>query len=203
MIESLTKESTTKESTIGTSAAFQDLVVGALETVLGQTLRSVSYWILDSDQAEFSQEQPNNSGLLWVSLRFPQNAVAITFGWEKRLRGEDLAYHVQVTSTETPDAAEAGAVGNARELAEVSTAPWGEAIGKRLNEVEVLGLQGSPQAVRLSFSGTDIVAAVGYAGKADLIVGDGDEVLIFSEHGWHVQKSGYGLEWESLWSGTK
>ena len=192
MIESLTKPSASD-----LVAAFESRIAGPLESVLGERLLAVSYWILGYDADLFAVEQPNASGILLVGLRFESFTLEVSWGFEKSLRG-DLAYHVQVLPAGQTLSFEAVSAGNFCEIKDIDAAPWDNAVGKRLTGAEVIGLQGSPQAVRFSFSGTDVVIAIGYAGD-DLLVGDGDDVLVFSGREWKSQKSSYGLEWESLW----
>ena len=183
--------------TLKTEADYK-LVIEPLESVLGQTLFSVSYWLLNYGWGSIPVEQPNELGLLFVSLHFESTALEVSWGFEKSLRGDDLAYHIQVLPADLTYRITAEDAGNYCEAANVDALPWQEAIGKKLTGVEVIGLQGSPQALRLSFASTDIVIAIGYSGS-DLLVGDGDDILVFSGREWQSRKSSYGLEWESLW----
>lgn len=194
MIESLTQQSASD-----LEAVFENKVTGPLESVLGQSLLSVSYWVLGYDAGWFSVEQPNASGILVAGLHFEKSTLEVSWGWEKLLRGSDLSYHIQVLPAGQTRGAQATTDGNLCEIKGVDAAFWKNAVGKRLTGAEVLGLQGSPQAVRFSFSGTEVVIAIGYAGD-DLLVGDGDDLLLFSKQEWQRQKSSYGGEWEHLWT---
>ena len=186
-------------SAMDLEAAFESKIAGPLESVLGEPLLAVSYWILGYDQEGFSVEQPNASGILFAGLHFEKSTLEVSWGWEKLLRGSDLSYHIQVLPAGQTHGDEAVTDGNLCEIKDINAALWRNAVGKRLTDAEVIGLQGSPQAVRFSFSGTEVVIAIGYAGD-DLLVGDGDDLLIFSKREWEHQESSYGREWEHLWT---
>ena len=192
MIDTLTRSATAEPEIV-----FRNLIVEPLESVLGETLLSVSYGILNYDKSVFPVEQPNKNGVLFASLHFGNTTLEISWGFDKSLRGGDLAYHVQVLPAgETYGAAMND--GSICEIAHVDAVPWRQIIGKKLTGVEVIGFQDSPQAVRLDFFGRDVVVAVGYGGS-ELWVGDGDDVLVFSGREWQSTKSVYGAEWQSLW----
>ena len=193
MIDTLPRSTKAKPET-----AIRKLVIEPLESVLGQALFSVSYWLLNYGWDSILVEQPNELGLLFIRLHFENTALEVSWGFEKSLRGDDLAYHVQVLPADQAYRITAENAGNYCEVADVNALPWQEAIGRKLTGVEVIGLQRSPQALRLSFADTDVVIAIGYSGS-DLLVGDGDDILVFSGQKWESQKSSYGLEWESLW----
>ena len=196
MIESLIQQSAS-----GLEAVFENKVTGPLESVLGQSLLSVSYWVLGYDAGLFSVEQPNASGILVAGLHFEKSTLEVSWGWEKLLRGSDLSYHIQVLPAGQAHGAQAATDGNFCEIKGVDATLWKNAVGKRLTGVEVIGFQGSPQAVRFSFSGAEVVIAIGYAGD-DLLVGDGDDLLLFSKQEWQHQRSSYGEEWEHLWANS-
>ena len=145
MIDTLTRSLTAEPQT-----AFRNLITEPLESVLGRPLLSVSYWLLDYDQAEFSVEQPNEIGILFVSLQFGGGTLELSWGFDKSLRGNDLAYHIQVVPAGQAGSLARMDTGSLFEIAEVRASPWQEVIGKRLTGVEAVGLQGSPQAVRFS-----------------------------------------------------
>ena len=194
-------ESRTKSSVSDLKAAFESKIAGPLESVLGEMLLAVSYSILGYDADLFTVEQPNASGILLVGLRFENFTLEISWGFERSLRGRDLAYHVQILPAGQTISVRAVTDSHFCEIKDIDAAPWENAVGKRLTGAEVVGLQGSPQAIQLSFSGTDVVIAIGYAGD-DLLVGDGDDILVFSKWEWERQKSIHGLEWESIWTAS-
>ena len=196
-------ESLTKDNAANSAAAFQRLISGPLQTVLGQSLLAVNYWLLDYDKADFSLEQPNETGVLTVCLHFERAAIEISPGWDNQLRSEGIYHHVQVVQAAKAGSLEAAHRENLSETADVHAASWQEALGKRLTGVEIAGFQGTPQAVRLSFSVAEVVVATGYAGS-DLLIGDGDELLIFSGQEWHNQNqnSVHKQAWERLWAAS-
>jgi len=192
MIESLTKSNVTPFE-------FEKRISGPLEVVLGQSLLAVSYGILDYDRDKFSAEQPNNFGVLSVRLYFEKLTIELSWGFDQSLRGGDLYYHIQVITAAEPNRIGAMTNGHYFEFTNVCSAPWQEVIGTRLTAVEVLGIQGSPQAVHLSFGNAEVVVAVGYGGE-EMLVGDGDDVLVFSEQEWQHKQSIHGGAWETLWT---
>ena len=196
-------ENLTKDHAANSAAAFQRLVCGPLQMVLGQSLLTVNYWLLDYDKADFSLEQPNETGVLTVSLHFERATIEISPGWDKQLRSESIYHHIQVVHAGKTGGIEAAHRENLSETADVHAAPWQEALGKRLTGVEIAGFQGTPQAIRLSFSGTEAVVATGYAGSG-LLIGDGDELLVFSGQEWHDQNqnSVHKQAWERLWAAS-
>lgn len=193
MIDTLTKSATAEPE-----IAFRNLIAEPLLSVLGETLLSVSYGILNYDKSTFPVEHPNKHGILFVRLHFGNTTREISWGFDKLLRGSDLAYHVQVLPAGKTYEAAAMSGGSICEIAHVDAVPWRQTIGKKLTGVGVIGFQGSPQAIRLDFFGEDVVVAVGYGGS-ELLVGDGDDVLIFSGREWQSTESIYGAEWQSLW----
>ncbi|MGI4790115.1 MAG: hypothetical protein ACRYFS_14835 [Janthinobacterium lividum] len=197
MIESLIKDKVDLE------AAFESQIAGPLQSVLGKTLLAVTYQIIASDRNEFSVEQPNDTGVLIVILCFDQTMIEITPGWDKQLRSDGIYHHIQVVTTGKQGSKAAYNSDKLWEIAPIHASPWQQALGKRLIGVEVTGLQGTPQAIRLSFSDLDIVIAVGYAGSdptlSDLVIGDGDEILIFSEQDWNSHANTHKQVWETLW----
>lgn len=188
MIEGLTQQKTIESD-----------VIGPLQMALGRPLLAVSYWLLSSDRELFSVGQLNALGVLFVSLHFDKFTLEISPGWEKSLRGSNLAYHIQAIPAGEPGSIKTLNATSLYEVKDAGTFLWQDALGTRLTCIEVIGLQDSPQAIRLVFPSAEVVIAIGYAGD-ELLVGDGDDLLIFSKREWQHQKSSYGGEWKSLWT---
>ncbi len=180
-------------------AVFDGAIVEPLNSVLAQTLLSVDYWILDCDQADFSEEQPNASGVMAIRMRFETSELQVTWGFQKPLRADGVYYHVQLSLADEGHE-EAAWIEKFVRVANVE-ASWREAQGRRLTHVEVLGFWESPQAVRFSFSDTVIVVAAGYSGDP-LLVGDGDEILVFGGQEWPERCNTHEQPWERLWSAS-
>lgn len=87
---------------------------------------------------------------------------------------------------------------NFRCIPALSAAPWCEIVGEPLSDVEIIGFSDSPQAIRLLFPDTSLVMAVGYSGD-DLLVGDGDDVFVFSAQEWQEQIRRGDHVWTRLW----
>jgi len=62
--------------------------------------------------------------------------------------------------------------------------------------VEIIGFSDTPQAIRLLFPHTSLVVVVGYPGDY-LVLGDGDQLLVFSDADWEQLK--HKDYWKRLW----
>jgi len=180
------------------TAIFQSRLVEPFMPLLGEPLRDVEYWVLEADADHFHTEQPNAFGVQVLRLRFGAVSLAVTWGGEKSLRSEGIYYHIQALEAATEDVLGPAWTENLRCLPALSAAPWREVANEPLSGVEVIGFSDSPQAVRLLFPQTSLVVAVGYSGD-DLLVGDGDDVFVFSAQEWQEQIRRGDHAWTRLW----
>ncbi len=180
---------------------FDSMIAEPLDAVLGQTLLSVDYWILDCDKAGFSAEQPNATGVMAVRLCFEETHLRVAPGREETLRADGIYHHIQLHLD--GECGDGGDVWTEKfaEAANIQAALWQRAVGKRLTHVEALGFYDSPQAIRFSFSAAAIVVATGYSGNP-LLVGDGDEILVFAGQEWPDRSNTHEQAWERLWSAS-
>lgn len=181
-------------------AMFDSVIAEPLNAVLGQTLLSLDYWILDCDKADFSEEEPNATGVMATRLHFEASELQVVWGFKELLRGNGIYYHVQLSLADEQGQEENTWVENFVQVTDVH-AIWERALGRRLVGVEVLGFWDSPQAVRFSFSDIAVVVAVGYSGDP-LLVGDGDELLVFGDQEWPDRSNTHDQPWERLWSAS-
>lgn len=189
----------TKRGTmIQNTAIFQSRLVEPFAPLLGEPLRDVEYWVLEMDADDFRAEQPNLFGVQIVRLRFGAVSLAVTWGGEKSLRSEGIYHHIQALEAATEDVLGPAWAENLRCIPALSTAHWREVISEPLSGVEVIGFSDSPQAIRLLFPHTSLVVAVGYSGD-DLLVGDGDDVFVFSAQEWQEQIRRGDHAWTRLW----
>lgn len=179
------------------TAIFQSRLVEPFTYLLGEPLRDVEYWVLEADADGFRAEQPNTFGVQVLRLRFGAVSLAVTWGREKSLRSEGIYHHIQALGTELEDVLGPAWTENFRCIPALSAAPWGEVIGEPLSGVEIIGFSDSPQAIRLLFPHISLVVAVGYSGD-NLLVGDGDEVFVFSAQEWREQIKQGDHDWTRL-----
>jgi len=187
------------EKAINRKAVLDSAIAEPLDAALGQTLLSVDYWILDCDKADFSEEQPNTTGIMAIRLHFEALELQVTCGFKELLRADGVYYHIQLSVADEGQE-EAAWVERFVQVADVH-ALWEEALGRRLVGVEALGFWENPQAVRFSFSDMAIIVATGYSGSS-LLIGDGDEILVFSNQEWPDRSNTHDQAWERLWSAS-
>lgn len=168
------------------TAIFQSRLVEPFMSLLGEPLRDVEYWVLETDADDFHAEQPNIFGVQVIRLRFGTVSLAVTWGGEKSLRTEGIHYHIQALGTEPEAVLGPDWTENFRCVPALSASPWQEVIGEPLSGVEIIGFSDSPQAVRLQFPHTSLAVVVGYPGDY-LLLGDSDELLVFSGDEWQEQ----------------
>lgn len=180
------------------TAIFQSRLVEPFTSLLSEPLRDVEYWVLEVDADDFHAEQPNAFGVQVLRLRFGAASLAVTWGGERSLRSEGIYHHIQALGAGMEDVLGPAWAENLRCIPALSAAPWREVIGEALSGVEIIGFSDSPQAIRLLFPDTSLVVAVGYSGD-DLLVGDGDEVFIFSAQEWREQIRQGHHDWTRLW----
>jgi len=169
-------------------------IIEPLSRIVDRHLQQVLYYVL---QGDFDAEAPNASGgCQGVRLIFDE--VEAEFDWDfiGSFRGDGVHYHIAVRNHSIRQQ-------NVRILTDKDTdgldsidateaSIWRNLIGKRLDRFEVLGYTAasnsmSPQAISLHFPNESIVIAVGMTPASlstSLSIGDGDEVLIFSEREW-------------------
>ena len=179
-------------------AAIHALVLQPLEVALDKVLLSVGYWLMDFDKPAFNVETPNASGLCAISMVFGDDLLEILPGWDHRLRGA-TAYHI-----ETRFVSGSRANHELARSARLAEAPadrdtlWRNAIGHALTGVEVYGIGAFPHLIRFIFASTKITVAIGYSGDPPLI-GDGDEILVFSDDDWLRVQRTLPDEWTKIW----
>ncbi|MEO7714634.1 MAG: hypothetical protein ABIY70_00410 [Capsulimonas sp.] len=170
------------------NSLFDQLITAPLQAVLGQTLRAVNYYVLASDGGNKYLPKKHGAGQA-VHLVFDQGE--IEFDWDAKeifLDTDGAEYHL-IVSNRSVRAENSDALAK---LISTDTAPWKDLIGKTLSSVEVLGERldkdrCSPKAAILRFDSSYIVVGIGTASthpKQSDSVGDGDEVLVFSEAEW-------------------
>lgn len=180
------------------TAIFQSRLVEPFTSLLGESLRDVEYWVLETDAGGFRAEQPNLFGVQVIRLRFGAVSLAVTWGGEKSLRSEGIYYHIQALEADTEDVLGSAWAENLRCIPALTAGTWQEVISEPLSGVEIIGFSDSPQAIRLLFPHTSLVVAVGYSGD-DLLVGDGDELFVFSDAQWREQIKHEDRHWSRLW----
>ena len=169
-------------------------LVAPLSKVVGQQLRQVLYYVL---QGEFDAEAPNASGgCQGARLIFDEGEAEFDWDFIGSFRGDGVHYHITVRdhslrqqNARRSTDKDTGGLGC---IDATETSIWRNFIGKRLDRFEVLGytMAGnsmSPQAITLQFANESIVIAVGITPGSPatlLSIGDGDEVLVFSEREW-------------------
>ncbi len=180
-------------------AAFRDLVTLPLRQVVGWTLLSVIYCVLNYDAEEpgLSAVGGNDFGSQGVSLRFDGEVVVeLDRGFWGVFRDDTVASYLMARSEPSwtaraqpasvprdPD----GPVG-LRMADATAVEPWLRHVGTLPVEVAVWGCalddgRVSPQAAEFRFPGGSVVVASGYSADAEF-VGEGDELLVFDERGW-------------------
>jgi len=167
-----------------------ELVTARLQEAVGKPLLTVSYFVLWND---FDAEHPNESGgCELVVLDFDGVEIEVDWGSEDALLIPGVTHHIQTRdykrrrdpAREWSDDDISGLNGIV-----VSWKPvWRCFLGKPLEGFEVLGRSDgrafSPQAIRLQFPGGSMVIAIGRHDGDVVIVGDGDELLIFPAAQW-------------------
>ena len=177
---------------------FDSLIVAPLRRVVGRPLVAVNYYII---WGEFDPETPNEcGGCQGVHLVFDGGEVEFDWGFEKALKDRlgNIAYHLMVSDH---SARREGLrvwteenISGLNVFSATDTRLWKNLFGEPLEHIEVLGdrldeTRCSPQAARLSFPSGSVVIAIGMTNDPNgdqpiWTVGDGDEVLVFSEEAW-------------------
>jgi len=180
----------------------KNVITEPLQNVAGRTLRAVNYFYILWD--EFSPETPNqHGGCQGIHLVFDGGEVEFDWASEKALRDPfgNIAYHLAVLDHSGRRQALQGWTeedcARLRIIAATETRLWRSHVGELLERIEVLGdrldeARFSPQAVRLHFPSAAVIIAIGMTSSEVIAegrnpvdsVGDGDEVLVFSEQEW-------------------
>jgi hypothetical protein len=178
---------------------FTNMVTGPLEKVVGKSLISVVYYVLNTDLSGFDANTANTSGgCQGIHLTFEGGEVELDWGWQHAFRpsNEDnlsppIAYHlVARVESERRRAVRAHTADDIVGLTAVdatTSIPWDQANREPLLSVTVWGValpasRYSPQAVVFEFPCGQIVVSIGMT--TPLSIGDGDEVMVFSGHEW-------------------
>lgn len=173
-------------------------IIAPLLPLVGQTLKAVNYYYLWYGD-DFDPERPNEcGGCQGVHLIFDKNEVELDWDYRPEFRGGDggIAYHL--TASDHSIRREGLRVWTEDDIAGLNlisaseTNLWKKFIDKPVTHLELLGEhldseRCSPQALRLYFLDESIIIAIGMTPSSDppiLYVGDGDEVLVFSEQDW-------------------
>lgn len=180
------------------SIAFQNHTA-PITSVIGDTLVDVVYWTLQADHEGFQVDQPSATGLAAIRLRFGSGGLEITWGWENSLLPNGAAYHINVTQAQRPELAGLWNTDTLSRVSATNAVPWHGVIGETLSSVAILGPGESPQAIRFAFASSAIVVAIGYSGDV-LCLGDGDELLVFTEEEWAALTAEGPQPWHRLWS---
>ncbi len=185
-------------------------IIAPLLSLVGQALKAVNYYYLWYGD-DFDSERPNEcGGCQGVHLIFDRSEVELDWDYRPEFRGGDggIAYHLTAsdhsTRREYLRASTTDNVGGLTLISAAETRLWRKFIDKPITHLELLGehLDGercSPQALRLYFPDESVIIAIGMTPYNDppvMYVGDGDEVLVFSEQDWvsPVQQGVVGIE---------
>ena len=162
--------------------AFHELLSKPIASVLSQSLKNVSYYILNFDNDTFLLEQPNKTGLYSIMLSFSDAIIEIIPGWHKSLRSANTYHHLYLTDgTIDRKIDRPGVLVNLIKIDASHSDIWHDAINKTLNAVEIYGIEHTPQAVCLQFSTSAVAVTIGYSGDVPY-AGDGDEILIYQSN---------------------
>jgi len=186
-----------------------------LQSVIGQSLKSVVYYALAYEYPYFDVDDPNDSGgCQGIHLVFEAGELELDWDWQQifRAAADDfvsppIVYHLVARSTSqrrptvsvpTEDDCSGLAVLDAME-AKIWKRVVGEPlVGGKVWGVALPGERYSPQAVELQFPSGQAVIAVGMT--ADMSMGDGDEMLVFSEAEWKQRLSEPAASLIEIWS---
>ncbi len=181
-----------------------------LRHAIGTPLLSVTYFVLSSDYPQFNTDDPNSSGgCQGIHLVFCGAELEVDWAsWYEALRdrypGGNIASHLLISDHSeriqgTKPFSEEG--GTQVPIDATQSIYWRNVVNRPLTQVNVWGekLENSnysPQAVSLVFGSAAVVIAVGMTGS-EIYLGDGDEMLVFSETEWNsLQKLDVrGEEW--------
>lgn len=150
----------------------------------------VHYWLLKHDLARFIPAKPNRTSILAISLTFDTAVLCIHWYFRSALRGHDNHYHIELSNR--PIGTDGLFLPNEEDhvkTAVSSAPPWHAVMAQRLVGADVYGYLSSPQAVRLIFEAAAIMISTGSAesSEAQVLLGDGDDLLVFDDESWRGQ----------------
>ena len=178
---------------------FTNMIAAPLEKVIGRSLISVVYYVLNGDFPDFDTSAVNKSGgCQGIHLTFDGGQVELDWDWQRVFRPshEDflsppIAFHLVARPlSERQGTVSPFTVDDGNGLVAIDATPvmpWGQAFGEPLLSVTVWGVvlpenRYSPQAVGFAFPSGQAVVAIGMTDPFS--IGDGDEVLVFSGTEW-------------------
>lgn len=186
--------------------ALQKFATDPLKRLVGTALRSVVYYVLDCDMADFDpSDLITSGGCQGVGLFFDGGEAELDWGFEQEMRDPTglLAYHLLVRSV-----SERENVAAISSVVATEAFPWKQIRDEILLSTTVWGVvldenRPIPQAVELAFPSAHIFVTIGWTGDT-LCVGDGDEVLVLDSEQWvrlrkaqHPAEDGMILLWRS------
>ncbi len=178
---------------------FQNLIINPLQTIMNSKLEYVRYLILKIDVQNFNIEKPNDNGMSAITLGLSDNILVIYIGWEKGLLDANT-YHIQ-THLGSDIKVDDNLFDSERftEISGSESGIWKGLINQKLIAVEVYGVKASPQILRLIFPENSVVIATGYSGD-EILIGDGDDILILSTDEWQTIDKTLNTRWDLLWA---
>lgn len=180
--------------------SFRTLIIAPLEAASGLRLFSVNYWLLDFEEQFFHLDTPNESGIFAISLLFEGIAIDISPAWDRIHRDESNHHYIQ--APRVPIDNRSGELAFAERLLKIPadrTMIWRDAINDQLIGAEVSGDNHTPQAIRLLFPSATVIISLGYSGD-ELYIGDGDELLVFSDEQWRLQVQRMMRPMNNIWA---
>lgn len=162
----------------------QERILQSLIPLVGEQLVEVHYLVLKELAAEFDVDAPNAWGCQAVSLSFEKGEILVEWGRSSEPQEGNwritfqLEMSAQIGTHQIPD-----------QLVSIKADQshvWRGIVGYPVEAISVLGMEGSPQALKLSSANASAVIATGYANDSEsqLIIGGGDDLLIFSGREW-------------------
>lgn len=175
---------------------FASMITEPLSNVVGRSIQSVIYYPLYHDMSSFDVGDPNGSGgCQGIRLIFDYGEVELDWNWDAAFRSSSaIAFHLGASSSSYRQACvrqndeENEAWCGLAAIDATAAIPWKSVHGEMLRGVTVWGFLlpnalYSPQAVTFLFDSSTIAITIGYTSDMEFI-GDGDEVLVFTEREW-------------------
>jgi hypothetical protein len=149
-----------------------------LQSLAGRCLTTVEYAVLTSDLPYFEVAAPNHCGVRSVILGFDTYKIQFRIYWGL----PTWTYNTLGVQTSCDVATELNTVVPASDVP-----PWDMTIGQNVVSAAAHGFQDVTYAVSVSFRSTTVVIAMGGGGDK-VLLGDGDDVLIFEQSEWQRQE---------------
>ena len=171
---------------------FHRQVVAPLECVIGRQLIDVYYWVLSVDAPTFNIDAPNQSGSVRVVvLQFDDAVLEVDLGVERELTNSDAFENIHLivrADAEVIDrtAAEQLGFGGWTYVQASTGLHWSKTLHKKLEHVSVFGDNLRPVAISFEFQQATIMIAVGDGQWSPTVIGDGDDLLLFSGDEWKI-----------------